>query len=185
MNDLTLFQKYEDGKLCKANSVYDPLCNDKIFRMTFNNNLWFEREKYWLTRLSRKSYVPEIVKIDDKKLIIDFKWYNKSLNHLIHFNQYYNLNDVKSVIKDLEENGIYKLNIFPHTFFYDNTGQIKTMDFYGCLSKNKNFSKNFIENIVNDKERFAFKKNYVDIIETYRRTKQKQLNYWPEKVYDC
>ena len=70
----------------------------------------------YLFKLKNKKYIPEVINIDylAKRTII-FRWYDKSPNWLLETKQINNIPNWQDKIKvkdDLEENDIYKINMY-------------------------------------------------------------------------
>ena len=92
MENFKNFYKFKGG-LAVTNMLYEPLVSNdkKIFCMNWNvneyfdnaemteelYNFWFNQELKYLLHLSNKKYIPEILLIDTKKRVIEFRWYNK------------------------------------------------------------------------------------------------------------
>jgi hypothetical protein len=98
-----------------------------------DNDFYFQRELHYLDRFRSKSWAPEIISIDTDRKKIFFKWYGHTCNDII-----FNGHDVDNLklyncAKDILDSGIYKLNVYPHCFYFDHNGNIHAMDFYACV----------------------------------------------------
>ena len=182
------FKKYVDGNLCTPSPLYDGFYDDNRFIMLYKDNYWFNLELAGIKMLSNKSYAPTVLNIDvkNKKIIID--WQNcNNINHLLNFNQTLP-NDwkeqIKCIILDLESLGIYKINLYPHTFYLDHL-TIRIIDLYGCLCKDNIIYQKDIDHIINDKTRFKFNNEILDIKETYTYTLKNNIGNWPKGVIDA
>ena len=194
------FYKFKEG-LAVTNLLYEPLVSKdkKIFCMNWNKNqyhdnefmteelynFWFNQECKYLLHLSNKKYIPEILLIDTKKRIIEFKWYGKNLNVMIENNTINEVKNwqkkIKAIKDDLEKDSIFKINMYPHTFFFDDDGNAHIMDLYGCTDKNTRYldtkylkplirTDRFDKFIVNDQ---------LDTHELYNETIKTNYAEWP------
>jgi len=149
------FYKYFEGVKGPSNLLYEPFVSEDntVFLMHFNNNnnyfkninysndlveWWFQREVEFLTVLSHKFYIPEVLDIDFEDKKIYYRWYNKNLNVLFEESDIENYQplwkeQIQNIKKDLENEGILKLNIYPHTTFLDSNDIIRISDMYGCV----------------------------------------------------
>lgn len=179
---MTPFKKYIDGDLCQATPIYDGFYNDEIFLMKFNNSFWFNQEVRGLELVSNKSYAPEVLSVDTLNKEIKFKWYNSNLNHLFHFNRDLPTDwgqQIKVILEDLKKSGLYKLNIYPHTFYIKNS-KIHIMDLHACLCYDDKITQDAIGTVINDKNRFKFDNGILNIKDTYDYTIQNNIGNWPE-----
>jgi len=175
------FKKYIDGNLCQATPIYDGFYDDNIFVMKFKNAFWFNQEVKGIGLTCYKPYAPEIISINALDKEIKFKWYNSSLNHLLHFNTDLPNNwqqQIKDILIDLESLGLYKLNIYPHTF-YIKESKIHIMDLHACVCYDDEIKQDMIGNIINDKNRFQFENNILNIKDTYDYTIKQNIGNWP------
>lgn len=176
-----VFQKYKNGVLGPANVVYNGYYNDNNFYMNFLDQFWFEREVHGLSLIKNKEYAPSILSVDNTKKQITFKWGN-SLNHMLEHNtapiDY--KDQVKEILTDLVSNNIYKINIYPWTFFVlDN--KVKIMDMYAHTMPQEEIPYTLLENIINNENRFIFKNNLLDVKATYQKTLDYEKEFWPEE----
>ena len=200
MENFKNFYKFKGG-LAVTNMLYEPLVSNdkKIFCMNWNvneyfdnaemteelYNFWFNQELKYLLHLSNKKYIPEILLIDTKKRIIEFKWYNKNLNVMIENNTINKVKDwqkkIKEIKDDLEKDNIFKINMYPHTFFFDDDGNAYIMDLYGCTDKQTRYldtkylkplirTDRFDKFIINDQ---------LDTHELYNETIKTNYAEWP------
>ena len=106
-------------------------------------NFWFNQECKYLLHLSNKKYIPEILLMDTKKRVIEFRWYDKNLNVMIENNTINKVKNwqkkIKEIKDDLEKDNIFKINMYPHTFFFDDEGNAHIMDLYGCTDKHSRY----------------------------------------------
>jgi hypothetical protein len=178
---MNLFKKYIDGNLCQATPIYNGYYNDEVFVMKFKNVFWFNQEVRGLGLVSNKPYAPEVLSVNALNKEIKFKWYNSNLNHLFHFNTNIPTNwkqQIKAILKDLENVGLYKLNIYPHTFYVKNS-KIHIMDLHACLCYDDIIEESSTESVINDKNRFQFENSVLNIKNTYNYTIEHNIGNWP------
>lgn len=178
---MTPFKKYIDGNLCQATPIYDGYYNDEVFVMKFKDPFWFTQEVRGLGLISNKPYAPEVLLVNALDKEITFKWYDSNLNHLFHFNKELPANwkqQIKVILQDLENSGLYKLNIYPHTFYVKNS-KIHIMDLHACLCYDDKIEQSFIGGVINDKDRFKFNDGILNIVDTYDYTIQNNIGDWP------
>lgn len=194
------FYKHKQG-LAVANMLYQPLVSEdnNVFCMNWNPNdyfdnesmneelydFWFDQELMYITKLRDTKYIPELLDVDYAKREIKFKWYNKNLNVLIETNQIDNIPNWKEKIKqikqDLEQQNIYKINMYPHTFYFDNNDGAHIMDLYGCTDKNTRYldTKYLKPLIRNDRFDKFIVNDQLDTHELYNETIKTNYGEWP------
>lgn len=195
------FYKYEAHRPAVANMLYEPLVNEEhtVFCMNWNHNnyfnnpkmtdellqFWFKREVKYLLLLRNKKYSPEILDIDYAGRKIKFRWYDKGLNYLIEKNEIESIpswkDKIRAIVKDLEQQGIYKINMYPHTFYFDDKDEAHCMDMYGCAdSKSKHLDTRYLEPLINSNrfDKFIVNGN-LDTHELYKETIKTNYANWP------
>lgn len=200
MDNWKRFYKYKQGP-CVANILYEPLISDdsKVFCMNWNSNtyfnnidmteemydFWFKREVEYLYKLNKKTYCPEVIDIDHSKRKIQYKWYDKNCNVMIEHNTINSVPDWKEKIKhikeDLEVSGIFKINMYPHTFYFDDNNEAHIMDLYGCTDTNSRYlNTEYLKPLVtNDRFDKFIMNNEVDTHELYSETIRTNYAEWP------
>ena len=152
------FYKYNpDGTRAMAQQTYEPLVSPdkKTFCLNYDANnsyqrayeerplytqevcdYFFEKELSYMTMFKDAAYAPEVIDVDSKNKRIFIKWYNSSCNHDIYKNLILDLRwfqELKDIMQDQHRRGIYKLTMYPHCYYTDNHGQMRTIDWYGCV----------------------------------------------------
>lgn len=198
------FYKHESGTLAIANMVYEPLINPNkdIFKMNFNANTyfvntnmtedlrqnWFSREINYIEKLKHKPYAPEINNIDHRNRTIEFKWYDRSVSKMIHTGEISTVSNwqqqIKDILSDLLAENIRKSNLYPHTFYMDNSNRIRIMDLYGCSSAEDRYvSKELLKSILFDPNHPRFAQSLVgelyDTFKLYELTVKMNYGNWP------
>jgi len=180
---LNQFFKYVDGKACNATPLYNGLYDHEKFLMSFKDEFWFNLETKGISRLQDKLYSPTILSIDHQNLCITIDWKNCiNLNHALHngidlptdWKQ-----QIKDIVRDLESSNLYRLNIYPHTFYLKND-KIYITDLYACLNLKDLIQETKVSEIINNRDRFLFKDGYLDIAYTYNYTIKNNIGNWPE-----
>ena len=200
MENFKNFYKFKGG-LAVTNMLYEPLVsnNKKIFCMNWNANkyfenaemtdelynYWFNQEVKYLFKLKNKKYIPEVINIDYSKRTIIFRWYDKSLNWLLETKQINNIpnwqDKIKAIKDDLEENNIYKINMYPHTFYFDDDDNAHIMDLYGCTDRYSRYlDTRFLKPLIRNKRFDKFIVNErLDTHELYKETIKTNYAEWP------
>ena len=198
------FYKHELGTLAVANMVYEPLINPNkdVFKMNFNNNQyfvnpnmtddfrqnWFSRETNYIEKLKNKPYAPEILNIDHRNRIIEFKWYDRSLSKLIHTDEISAVpnwqQQIKDILSDLLAANIRKSNLYPHTFYLDDKNKVRIMDLYACAgTEDRYVSKELLCSILFDINHPRFAQSLVgelyDTFMVYEMTIKTNYGNWP------
>lgn len=105
-------------------------------------DFFFEREVKYLQALQEYEWAPRLLELDipNRKIFIEFN--KESLNYpLVEKGRSLDLeypdwkDQIFNILKDLNDAGYYKMSIYPHCFFADTAGKIKTIDFYACVEK--------------------------------------------------
>jgi hypothetical protein len=143
---------------CPNNLLYTPLVNPEgtIMCMWYDEtseyqkentrltkelvDFFFEREVFHLTKFQNYSWAPKILEIDLKNRKIFIEWNKETINDIV----YTDGRDINkecptwkeqlfNILKDILDAGYYKMAMYPHCFFIDKKGILKTFDFYACL----------------------------------------------------
>ena len=200
MENFNNFYKFKGG-LAVTNMLYEPLVsnNKKIFCMNWNANkyfenvemtdelynYWFNQEVKYLFKLKNKKYIPEVINIDYTKRTIIFRWYDKSLHWLLETKQINNISNwqdkIKAIKDDLEENNIYKINMYPHTFYFDDEDNAHIMDLYGCTDVDTKFlDVQFLKPLIrNDRFDKFIVNDQLNTHELYNETIKTNYAEWP------
>tara|TARA_B110000977_G_C10915839_1_gene431111 strand:+ start:246 stop:809 length:564 start_codon:yes stop_codon:yes gene_type:complete len=181
MSNLSHFTKFINGYTCQATPIYDGHWINDVFVMSFKDRYWFDMELRGIGMLSNKSYAPEIQSVNTLTMQIKFKWYNTNLNHMFHYNKELPSDwrqQILDILKDLENINVYKINIYPHTFYLKDD-KIHVMDLHACISTQDKISEEVLKNIINNKDRFSFKNGFLDIKYAYDYTLKNNIGDWP------
>jgi hypothetical protein len=148
LDDWTEYKKIENGSLAFTNMVYVPLvspnsdllCMDfQNPRIDFDNSFFFERELHYLTRFKKYEWSPEILDIDRGNKKIYFKWYGETCNNIVETGK--SIEDscpnwkeqLIKIVEDIDNENVYKMNVYTHCFYVDNKKNMRAMDFYACV----------------------------------------------------
>jgi hypothetical protein len=97
---------------------------------------FFKQEVDSLLKFKDKPYAPEIIDIDYKLKRLYFKWYKESCNEIIYSGRPIGkdwFEQIKDITIDLFNSGTYKLTMYPHCHYIDFNGQMRSIDWYGCV----------------------------------------------------
>lgn len=161
MNWYPYLKSNPDGSPAMAQQTYEPLISSDgaVFCKNYNwDNAYqrmyeerplytpevvewfFQNELQYLEYFKYKSYAPEILDIDVNNKKIYLKWYEKSCNQIIYSGESWPeqdwLTQIKSIMLDQYNEGIYKLTMYPHCHYIDSTGNMRAIDWYGCVPVN-------------------------------------------------
>lgn len=179
---MKLLEKYHNGVLGPVSDLYEARYSEYAMYTQFKDRFWFDRELQYHRELQHKNYCYEMIDVDVSSMLIVYKYESNNLNHLLYENKNIDIDykkQVRDILADLQSEGIYKINIYPHTFFIQD-GKIKISDLYGCTTKFTIVPQEMIGDIINDKERFKFVDGHLDCVATYNYTIENSTNYWPE-----
>lgn len=179
----TEFFKYYQGIKGPATSVYRGYYTDKLFIMNFDDPFWFNLEVENYNRLKDFDFIPNLVDVRNRDLTIIFEYSDTNLNHLFYHNIFPSdwYNQVKSTKEDLQNNNFYKLNFYPHTFFYQGD-VLKTFDVFAIVNPSDKIPEDKVSSIINDKDRFRFQNGYLDVEYAYNYTIKHNSGNWPRNI---
>lgn len=201
--------KLTNGYPCSTNVLYTPtinpektmMCMHYVIDTEYMNgscvprsdelmNFFFERELNFIKLFQDKPWCPTLYDVDvkNRKILVEFN--KESLNWPI-YEENRSLDkefpkwkeDLFEVLKDLNDSGYYKASIYPHCFFYDNSGNLKMLDYYATIPKNDTkIHKDLIEPIigVDSEHRFVEVKNgdYYEMGEHFKNSLKNWIK-WP------
>jgi hypothetical protein len=207
--------KISRGQLCTTNMLYTPLINPEknIMCMLWDEshsyqqdnkrltadlvNFFFERELTHLTLFQGRAWAPKLVEVDLPNRKIFVEWNNESINNIV-FTEGRSLDaecpDWKSqifnILNDIVSEGYYKMALYPHCFFIDQNNQIKTIDFYSCLSaKERYLERSKIEGMIGGESGGRFDEvtddnGMLDFESFFKNTmKTHMANAWPDNPF--
>lgn len=170
-----------NGVPCMAQQTYEPLVsedgktfcknyfwpNDYQYRETTDRPLYkkevvdwfFQNELKYIDKFKNKSYAPEIIDIDYKGKKIFLKWYNKSCNQIMYSGKEWPQKEwreqIKNIILDQYHEGVYKLTMYPHCHYISSEGNMRSIDWYGCVPVNEPFiSEKYMQGIIHKTAQF-------------------------------
>ena len=180
INDWNYYYKFsERGRRGMAQTTYEPLINPEgtVFCANYNLNTnyhqsmgsrplydqevidwFFNNDLKNLEHFSKKDYAPEILDIDHVNKRIFIKWYGKSCNDVVYGEDQWPhewLDQLKDVILDQHNEGYYKLTMYSHCHFVTDTGQLKAIDWYGCVPISNPFiHRKYMDTIIHESAKF-------------------------------
>jgi hypothetical protein len=155
------FKLDHSGYECMSQQTYEPLLNleKNVFCANYewtnkyqrredpirplyteeSVNYFFDQEVKYILKYNNSYFMPKILDIDYQGKKIFYEWHGDSCNHLIYGSR--NLDTVcpdwkeqiKNILLDLYKSGTYKLTMYPHCHYVARDGQIKSIDWYGCI----------------------------------------------------
>lgn len=167
------------GSPCMAQQTYEPLVssdgktfcknynfpNDYQYMETNDRPLYtqdvcdwfFQNELNYIKQFEGKPYAPEIIDIKDKRIYL--KWYGKSCNQIIYGSNLWPEGDwrqqIKEIILDQYNEGTYKLTMYPHCHYTDSQGQMRAIDWYGCVPVETPYiEEKYMQGIIHDTAQF-------------------------------
>lgn len=154
------FYKYNDqGEHgCMSQQTYEPLISPdgKTYcaNYDFNNHYqrrwqpnrplytqevvdyFFTKETNYALKFQSQPWAPEIIELDWKNKRIFYKWNGPTCNEIIYSGGTLPADwkqQIRDIMLDIFESGVYKLTMYPHCHFFDVNGQMRTIDMYGCV----------------------------------------------------
>lgn len=150
-------------------------------------DFFFERELVHLNKFQKFDWAARLIEVDhdNRKIFIEFT--GETFNDILS-NPDRSLDlecptwkeQIFKILQDIVSAGYYKMALYPHCFFLVN-GQVKTFDFYSCISKEERYiKKSIIEGLIGPEsvERFetATVSGQVDFEIFFKNTLQHQLD---------
>lgn len=170
-----------DGNPCMAQQTYEPLvsADGTIFCKNYSwpteyqymetrdrplytkevVDWFFENEVKYLEFFQNKSYAPEIIDINYNDRKIYLKWYQKSCNQIIYSGNAWPeelwRKQIKDIIIDQYKEGIYKLTMYPHCHYISDNGNMRSIDWYGCVPVESPYiQEKYMQGIIHDTAKF-------------------------------
>ena len=130
-----------------------PLYTDEVVEWFFQNEL-----KY-IELFKDKPYAPEIIDIDYTTRKIYLKWYVKSCNQIIYSSKdwpaYQWRKQIKNIMLDQYNEGIYKLTMYPHCHYIDDNNNMRAIDWYGCVPVDRPYiEEKYMQGIIHETAQF-------------------------------
>jgi len=152
-----------DGTRGLAQMAYEPLINKEgtVFCMNYNTenkyqsfkknlgfvpelvHTFFDKELFYLDKFKHHSWCPNILDVDFKNKKIFLEWNNTTCNDIINSpDQLTSVcpnwkNQLEACIRDLLNDHVYKITLYPHCHYVNKDGNLKSFDYYGCFDFNQ------------------------------------------------
>jgi hypothetical protein len=175
------FYKIVDGRPNTTNLLYTPLINETedVMCMLWDENslyqentrltadlvnFFFEREVKYLTTFQGKPWAPKLIDVDLQNRKIFIEWNKETLNTIM-FTPGKDLDEecpdwkeqIFEILKDILDSGYYKMALYPHCFFIDTKGKIKTFDLYSVIERdNPYIERRLIEGMIGEQSTGRF-----------------------------
>lgn len=168
--------------LTESNLLYTPLINPEgnVMCMWWDINsqyqpeherltidlidFFFNKELTYLTKFQNKPWTPKIIDLDQTNKKIYMEWNKETLNNIIYTDgrsldvEIPNWQEqIFAILKDIYDMGYYKMALYPHCFFIDALGQLKTFDFYSTIERsNPYIERKRIEPMIGELSAYRF-----------------------------
>jgi len=210
--DYYLKQDPVDKIRCASNLLYTPLVNPEgtIMCMHYDETSEYQKENTRLTKelvdfffarevqhiklFQEYPWAPKILDIDLENRKVFIEWNKETLNDIVYTDGR-DLNQecptwkdqLFAILKDIVDSGHYKMALYPHCFFIDNNGKLKTFDFYSCISHEERYlEKSKIEGMLGQGSRTRFDEvtdnGLIDFEMFFKRTLSTHVK-WPEDPF--
>ncbi len=215
MNEWKYYYKMQpDGSIGTSNMLYVPTVNPEQNVMCMSYNVdenykdndavitddllqwFFEREVKFLDKFSYLSTTPEVYEVDFKNRKIFIEWNKETLSQIM----YDPSRDLdleaptwKSQVRDFlistKENNFYKMAMYPHCFYIDKQGGLKTIDYYSVVPYEERFiERRIIESIIGKDGAYRFDEStdngVIDFKKFFEITVTRHLTrYWPTTIF--
>jgi hypothetical protein len=197
---------------CASNLLYTPLVNSDgtVMCMHYDETSEYQKENTRLTKelvdfffarevqhiklFQEYPWAPTILDIDMENRKVFIEWNKETLNDIIYTDGR-DLNQecptwkdqLFSILKDIVDSEHYKMALYPHCFFIDNNGKLKTFDFYSCIShKERYLEKSKIEGMLGQGSKTRFDEvtdnGLIDFKMFFKRTLSTHVK-WPEDPF--
>ncbi len=182
IDDWIPYYKYNDqGEPgCMSQQTYEPLISPdgKTFCANYNYNnkyqrlyqpnrklytpevvdYFFRKEVNYALKYQSKAWAPKIVELDWANNRIFYEFNGPTCNEMIYGQGIISPTwkvQIYDIMMDLYKDGVYKLTMYPHCHFYDQQGQMHTLDMYGCVEvKDPFIDKNIMDGIIHETAQF-------------------------------
>lgn len=207
------FKLDHDGSDCMAQQTYEPLINPEgnVFCKNYNIDnsyqyleisdrplytkeavdWFFLNELTYLEYFKDHPYAPEVIDIDYVEQKIFLRWYGRSCNQMIYSGESWPEADwreqIKNIVVDQYDQGVYKLTMYPHCHYIDNHGQMRAIDWYGCVPIDEPFvDEKYMNAIIHETAKFrldelgALVNNKFNLEEMFKRSLGEHV-FWGDK----
>lgn len=156
-------------------------------------DFFYAREVQFLEKLQHLSCTPKLLEIDRANNKVFIEWNTETLAQII-FDPNRSLseevpnwkNQLYNVVKEFKDSNHYKLALYPHCFFINKNGIIKTIDYYSVVPHDDCFiERNLIAGMIGDEGAYRFDQSttdgVIDLKEFFNLTMNVHLpKYWPD-----
>lgn len=219
MTDTSTWQYYykmtPEGHLTDSNMLYSPrvnadknvmcmhYCVDSVYRknatpMPEDLIQWFfDREVKFLEQLQNLKTTPKLYEVDLKNRKVFIEWNKETLSQIV-FDPSRNLdleipdwkNQIREFLLSTKENNFYKMSLYPHCFYLDKAGVLKTVDYYAVVPYSERFiERRIIEGVIGKDGAYRFDEStddtgVIDFKKFFEITVTKHLTrYWPSSPF--
>lgn len=205
----------QHGILCMAQQTYEPLISSdkKIFcknyafpnkyqymettdRPLYTNEVvewFFFNELKYLEFFKDTPYASEVLDVDYINRKIYIKWYDKSCNQIIYSEKFWPKDkwrqQIKNIILDQYNKGVYKLTMYPHCHYIDNDGNMRAIDWYGCVPvKEPYIEEKYMQGIIHNTAKFRLEEtgqavnNILNLETMFKRSLSKHVMWGDQNM---
>jgi hypothetical protein len=177
-------------------------CTDDLYRKSDNEisdsllQWFFEREVKFLNNLSHLPTTPIVYDVDLVNRKVFIEWNKETLSQIM-YDPTRNLdqeapnwkNQIRDFLISTKENNFYKMAMYPHCFYIDRNGGLKTIDYYSVVPYEERFiERRIIESIIGKDGAYRFDESttdgYIDFKKFFEITVTRHLTrYWPNTIF--
>jgi len=203
-----------DGTPCESNLLYVPLVNPQqdVMCMHYAINTeyqqyidtvpqdvvdyFFEKELRLITRAQNLQCTPKVLDVDQANRKIFIEWNKETLSQIVNDKTRSldtELPDWKdcifNVLKELKDNEYWKVALYPHCFFLNKEGVLKTIDYYAVIPYEERYlERAVIEKIIGPGGAYRFDEattdGIIDFKKFYDITMTRHLgNFWKDNPF--
>lgn len=159
---------------------------------------FFDREVKFLNELSYLKTTPKVYDVDLANRQVFIEWNKETLSQIV-FDSTRNLDQevpnwqgqIKEFLISTKSNNFYKMSLYPHCFYIDKQGQLRTIDYYAVVPYAERFvERKIIEGVIGKDGAYRFDEStddqgYIDFKKFFEITVTKHLTrYWPNSPFE-
>lgn len=203
-----------DGTPCESNLLYVPLVNPQqdVMCMHYAVNkeyqqyidtvpqdvvdFFFQKELRLITRAQNLQCTPKVLDVDIPNRKIFIEWNKETLSQIV--NDRSRSIDVEipdwkeqvyNILRELKDNEYWKVALYPHCFFINKEGVLKTIDYYAVIPYEERYlERSKIEKIIGPGGAYRFDEStaygIIDFKKFYEITMTQHLgNFWKDNPF--
>ena len=203
-----------DGSVGTSNMLYVPTVNPEQTVMCMSYNVdsnykdndavitedllewFFNREVKFLDKLSTLKTTPKVYEVDYTNRKVFIEWNKETLSQIM-YDPTRNLDieaphwkdQIREFVISTKDNSFYKMAMYPHCFYIDKQGELKTIDYYSVVPYEERFiERRIIESIIGKDGAYRFDESttdgQIDFKKFFEITVTRHLTrYWPSTIF--